>query len=80
MTFLVPALLFALPLAALPVIIHLIHLYRRLQVKWAAMMFLQLVQRKNKEITASCQSSPLEDTFPTHLIRPLIRLQTIITL
>ena len=31
MTFLVPALLFALPLAALPVIIHLIPLYQRRQ-------------------------------------------------
>ena len=38
MTFLVPALLLALPLAALPVIIHLIHLYRRRQVKWAAIL------------------------------------------
>ncbi|MBK8092003.1 MAG: hypothetical protein IPK32_08470 [Verrucomicrobiaceae bacterium] len=37
MTFLVPALLLALPLAALPVVSHLIHLYRRRQVKWAAM-------------------------------------------
>ena len=48
MTFLQPALLFALPLAALPVIIHLIHLYRRRQVKWAAMMFLLAAQRMNK--------------------------------
>jgi hypothetical protein len=29
MSFLAPRLLFALPLAALPVIIHLIHLHRR---------------------------------------------------
>ena len=48
MTFLAPALLLALPLAALPVIIHLIHLYRRRQVKWAAMMFLLAAQRMNK--------------------------------
>lgn len=39
MTFLVPALLLALPLAALPAVIHLIHLYRRRRVKWAAMIF-----------------------------------------
>jgi hypothetical protein len=48
MTFLQPVLLLALPLAALPVIIHLIHLYRRRQVKWAAMMFLVAAQRMNK--------------------------------
>ena len=48
MTFLQPALLIALPLAALPVVIHLIHLYRRRQVKWAAMMFLLAAQRMNK--------------------------------
>ena len=30
MTFLAPALLLALPLALLPIVIHLIHLYRRL--------------------------------------------------
>ena len=51
MTFLQPAFLFALPLAALPVIIHLIHLYRRRQVKWAAMMFLQAAQRMNKGLS-----------------------------
>jgi hypothetical protein len=51
MTFLAPALLFALPLAALPVIIHLIHLYRRRQVKWAAMMFLLAAQRMNKGLS-----------------------------
>ncbi len=39
MTFLVPALPLTLPLAALPVMIHWIHLYRRRQVKWAAMIF-----------------------------------------
>ena len=47
-TFLQPALLAALPIAALPVIIHLIHLYRRRQVKWAAMIFLLAAQRMNK--------------------------------
>jgi hypothetical protein len=51
MSFLQPALLFALPLAALPVIIHLIHLYRRRQVKWAAMMFLRAAQRMNKGLS-----------------------------
>lgn len=51
MTFLAPALLFALPLATLPVIIHLIHLYRRRQVKWAAMMFLHAAQRMNKGLS-----------------------------
>lgn len=51
MTFLAPALLLALPLALLPVIIHLIHLYRRRQVKWAAMMFLRLAQKMNKGLS-----------------------------
>lgn len=51
MTFLAPALLFALPLAVLPVVIHLIHLYRRRQVKWAAMMFLRMAQRMNKGLS-----------------------------
>ncbi|MDB6171135.1 MAG: hypothetical protein JWL59_446 [Chthoniobacteraceae bacterium] len=51
MTFLQPALLVALPLAALPVVIHLIHLYRRRQVKWAAMMFLLAAQRMNKGLS-----------------------------
>ncbi len=51
MTFLQPALLFALPLALLPIIIHLIHLYRRRQVKWAAMMFLRMAQRMNKGLS-----------------------------
>ena len=51
MTFLQPLLLIALPLIALPIIIHLIHLYRRRQVKWAAMMFLMAAQRMNKGFT-----------------------------
>jgi hypothetical protein len=51
MTFLQPLMLLALPLAALPVIIHLIHLYRRRQVKWAAMMFLMAAQRMNKGLS-----------------------------
>ncbi|MEI6715544.1 MAG: BatA domain-containing protein [Verrucomicrobiota bacterium] len=48
MTFLEPLLLFALPLAALPVVIHLVHLYRRKQVQWAAMMFLLAAQQMQK--------------------------------
>ncbi len=48
MSFLAPIFLVALPLAALPVIIHLIHLHRRRTVKWAAMMFLLAAQRMNK--------------------------------
>ena len=51
MTFLAPALLAALPLAALPVVIHLIHLYGRRQVRWAAMMFLRAAQRMNKGLS-----------------------------
>lgn len=48
MSFLQPFLLWGLPLAALPVIIHLIHLHRRHTVPWAAMMFLMAAQRMNK--------------------------------
>ncbi len=48
MTFLAPLLLWGLPLAALPIIIHLIHLHRRRTVQWAAMMFLLAAQRMNK--------------------------------
>ena len=51
MTFLQPAALIALPLAALPVIIHLIHLYRRRQVRWAAMIFLRAAQQMNKGLS-----------------------------
>jgi hypothetical protein len=51
MTFLQPLMLLALPLAALPVIIHLIHLYRRRRVKWAAMIFLMAAQRMNKGLS-----------------------------
>lgn len=48
MSFLQPLLLWGLPLIALPVVIHLIHLHRRRTVKWAAMMFLLAAQRMNK--------------------------------
>lgn len=51
MSFLSPLLLFGLPLALVPVVIHLIHLMRRKQVKWAAMMFLQAAQRMNKGLS-----------------------------
>jgi hypothetical protein len=51
MTFLQPAMLLVLPLAVLPIIVHLIHLYRRRQVKWAAMMFLMAAQRMNKGLS-----------------------------
>jgi hypothetical protein len=40
MTFLQPWMLFALPLLALPIIIHLVHLRRHQTVPWAAMRFL----------------------------------------
>ncbi len=48
MSFLQPLLLFALPLALLPVIVHLIHQHRRRTVPWAAMMFLRRAQRMNR--------------------------------
>ena len=51
MTFLAPLLLYGLPLAAVPVVIHLIHLYRRRQVRWAAMIFLLAAQRMNKGLS-----------------------------
>lgn len=51
MSFLEPLLLFGLPLGALPVIIHLIHLHRRRTVRWAAMMFLLAAQRMNRGLS-----------------------------
>ncbi len=48
MSFLSPWLLMALPLAAVPVIIHLIHLHRRRTIPWAATMFLIIAQRMNR--------------------------------
>jgi hypothetical protein len=51
MTFLQPLVLMALPLAVLPVVIHLIHLYRRRQIKWAAMIFLRAAQQMNKGLS-----------------------------
>lgn len=51
MSFLQPLLLAALPLALLPVVIHLIHLLRRRQVKWAAMRWLMMAQKMNKGLS-----------------------------
>lgn len=51
MSFLQPFLLIALPLALLPIIIHLIHLHRRRAVRWAAMMFLRAAQRMNQGLS-----------------------------
>ncbi|MFO1492960.1 MAG: BatA domain-containing protein [Kiritimatiellia bacterium] len=45
MSFLIPAFLLALPLALLPVIIHLLNRLRFKTVKWAAMMFLLSANR-----------------------------------
>src|SRR5579871_6428991 len=45
MTFLQPIVLIALPLVALPVIIHLINQRRYQTVRWAAMMFLLAANR-----------------------------------
>ena len=45
MSFLQPWLLAALPLVALPVIIHLINQRRFQSIRWAAMMFLLSAQR-----------------------------------
>ncbi len=51
MSFLAPILLFGLPLALLPLIVHLIYLLRRKRVPWAAMMFLLLAQKTNKGLS-----------------------------
>jgi hypothetical protein len=48
MNFLQPMLLLALPLMALPIVIHLIHQHRHRTVPWAAMMFLVRAQRMNR--------------------------------
>ena len=47
-SFLEPLILAALPLMALPVIIHLIHRHRHRSVPWGAMMFLVSAQRMSK--------------------------------
>ncbi len=51
MSFLQPLFLFGLLLALLPIVIHLIHLLRRRQVKWAAMMWLMMAQKMNKGLS-----------------------------
>ncbi|MEY2598711.1 MAG: hypothetical protein RLZZ142_970, partial [Verrucomicrobiota bacterium] len=51
MTFLEPSYLVALPVAALPVIIHLVHLWRRKPLPWAAMMFLRIAQQQNRGLS-----------------------------
>ncbi len=48
MSFLQPMLLFALPLIALPIIIHLINQRRYQSVRWAAMMFLLAANRMSR--------------------------------
>jgi len=48
MNFLQPMILLALPLVALPILIHLIHQHRHRTVPWAAMMFLVRAQRMSK--------------------------------
>jgi len=48
MNFLQPMILLALPLMALPILIHLIHQHRHRTVPWAAMMFLVSAQRMSK--------------------------------
>ncbi|MBM3999144.1 MAG: hypothetical protein FJ297_06305 [Planctomycetes bacterium] len=48
MSFLQPWLLAALPLAALPIVIHLIHQRRFRTVRWAAMMFLLAAARMSR--------------------------------
>jgi hypothetical protein len=48
MSFLQPILLAALPLVALPVIIHLINQRRYQTVQWAAMMFLLAANRMSR--------------------------------
>src|SRR6476659_5333505 len=48
MTFLQPLLLAALPLVALPVIIHLINQRRYQTIRWAAMIFLLAANRMSR--------------------------------
>jgi hypothetical protein len=48
MNFLQPMILLALPLMALPILIHLIHQHRHRTVPWAAMMFLVRAQRMSR--------------------------------
>jgi hypothetical protein len=43
-----PGVLFALPLASLPIIIHLLNRRRYVTVRWAAMMYLQQAERQTR--------------------------------
>lgn len=47
-SFVHPALLWGLPVVAVPLLIHLINLLRRRRVRWAAMEFLLRSQKKNR--------------------------------
>jgi hypothetical protein len=47
-SFLYPALLWGLPVIAVPVLIHLINMLRHRRVQWAAMEFLLLSQKKHR--------------------------------
>jgi hypothetical protein len=47
-TFVHPSLLWGLPIIALPVLIHLINIFRHRRVEWAAMEFLLISQKKNR--------------------------------
>ena len=48
MSFLQPSLLLALPLVALPIIIHLINRMRFKRIRWAAMEFLLKAQKRTR--------------------------------
>ncbi|HSG71335.1 MAG TPA: BatA domain-containing protein [Planctomycetaceae bacterium] len=48
MSFLQPAMLFALPLIALPIVIHLINQYRYRTIEWAAMFFLLTANKMSR--------------------------------
>ena len=56
MSFLQPMLLAALPLVALPIIIHLINQRRYQTVRWAAMMFLLAANRMSRGYARICGS------------------------
>jgi hypothetical protein len=51
MSFLQPLLLIGLPLALVPIIIHLIHSHRRRTIPWAAMRFLRAAQRLHQGLS-----------------------------
>ena len=51
MSFLQPLLLAALPIAALPILIHLINQRRFQTIRWAAMIFLLAANRIDRKST-----------------------------